>query len=143
MSNLKKWIRRQYKRMFVKFYLWERGSKWFKAPEDNTGYENITTAIVRKMISNPDSKFTIAPLSGKRYIINKSLDIFVIIEDSKVEITNHVYHYVSHLGQRDIEKLTKLYDTKVEDQRINYEEEIKSQISNTLHSIYEKITKDE
>jgi hypothetical protein len=69
------------------------------------------------------------------------LDIFIIMEDSKVEITNHVYHYVSTLGQRDLQKLKKLYDTKVEDQRTNYEEEIKSQITNTLQSIYDKINK--
>lgn len=139
--SVKSWTRRLYKRLKVKFYIWERGHKWFKAPEDLTGYENITTAIVRKMINHPDSKFTIAPLSGKRYIVNKTLDIFIIMEDSKVEITNHVYHYVSTLGQRDLQKLTKLYDTKVEDQRNNYEEEIKSQITNTLQSIYDKINK--
>ena len=139
--SVKSWTRRLYKRLKVKFYIWERGRKWFKAPEDSTGYENITTAIVRKMINHPDSKFTIAPLSGKRYIVNKTLDIFIIMEDSKVEITNHVYHYVSTLGQRDLQKLTKIYDTKVEDQRTNYEEEIKSQITNTLQSIYDKINK--
>ena len=139
--SVKSWTRRLYKRLKVKFYIWERGHKWFKAPQDSTGYENITTAIVRKMINHPDSKFTIAPLSGKRYIVNKTLDIFIIMEDSKVEITNHVYHYVSNLGQRDIEKLTKLYDTKVETERVNYEDQIKSQISNTLQSIYDKISK--
>ena len=41
----------------------------------------------------------------------------------------------------DIEKLTKLYDNKVETERINYEEQIKSQITNTLKSIYDKINK--
>ena len=106
MTKIKKWVRRQIKRIKVKLHIWERGQKWFKAPKDTTGYENITTAIVRKMINHSDSKFTIAPLSGKRYIVNKTLDIFVIIEDSKVEITNHIYHYVSTLGQRDIEKLS-------------------------------------
>lgn len=141
MDKFKKWLRRQLKRIKVKFYIWERGTSWFKPPQHSTGYENITTAIVRKMISHSDSKFTIAPLSGKRYIVNKTLDIFVIIEDSKVEITNHVYHYVSTLGQRDIEKLVKLYDTKVENERTNYEDQIKSQISNTLQAIYDKISK--
>jgi hypothetical protein len=141
MTEIRKWVRRQYKRLKVKFIVWERGHKLFKAPKDITGYENITSAIVRKMINHPHSKFTIAPLSGKRYIVNKTLDVFVIMEDSKVEITNHVYHYVSTLGQRDIEKLTKLYDTKVEDERINYEDQIKSQISNTLQAIYDKISK--
>jgi hypothetical protein len=141
MTKLRKWFRRQYKRLKVKLHIWERGTSWFKAPKDSTGYENITTAIVRKMINHPDSKFTIAPLSGKRYIVNKTLDIFIIMEYGKVEITNHVYHYVSNLGQRDIEKLTKLYDTKVETERVNYEDQIKSQISNTLQSIYDKISK--
>ena len=141
MTKFKKWFRRQYKRLKVKLHIWERGTSWFKPPKDVTGYENITTAIVRKMISHPDSKFTIAPLSGKRYIVNKTLDIFIIMEDSKVEITNHVYHYVSSLGERDIEKLTKLYDTKVETERVNYEEQIKSQITNTLQAIYDKISK--
>jgi len=141
MTKIKKWFRRQFKRLKVKFYIWEREISWFKAPQDTTGYENITTAIVRKMISHSDSKFTIAPLSGKRYIVNKTLDIFVIMEDSKVEITNHVYHYVSSLGKRDIEKLIKLYDTKVETERVNYEDQIKSQITNTLQKIYDKINK--
>jgi hypothetical protein len=141
MTKFKKWVRRKIKRLKVKYLIWCRGYKWFKTPEDITGYENITTAIIRKMINHPDSKFTIAPLSGKRYIVNKTLDIFVIMEDSKIEITNHVYHYVSTLGQRDVEKITKLYDTKVEDQRISYEYQIKSQISNTLQSIYDKISK--
>lgn len=139
--SVKSWARRLYKRLKVKFYIWERGHKWFKAPQDSTGYEKITTSIVRKMINHTDSKFTIAPLSGKRYIVNKTLDIFVIMEDSKVELTNHVYHYVSTLGQRDMEKLTKLYNTKVENERINYEDQIKSQISNTLQVIHDKITK--
>ena len=136
MTKFKKWFRRQYKRLKVKLHIWERGQKWFKAPKYTTGYENI-----RKTINHSDSKFTIAPLSGKRYIVNKTLDIFVIIEDSKVEITNHVYHYVSTLGERDIEKLVKLYDTKVETERVNYEDQIKSQISNTLQAIYDKINK--
>jgi len=107
MTKLRKWFRRQYKRLKVKLHIWERGTSWFKAPKDSTGYENITTAIVRKMINHPDSKFTIAPLSGKRYIVNKTLDIFIIMEYGKV----------------------------------NYEDQIKSQISNTLQSIYDKISK--
>lgn len=141
MTKLELWLKRQYKRLKVKFYIWERGKTWFKQPNEITGYERITCAIVRQLINHPDSKFTLAPLSGKRYIVNKTLDIFLIIEGSKVEITNHVYHYVTTLGEKDIEKLTNHYDIKVENQRINYEDQIKSQITNTLHSIYDKIVK--
>jgi hypothetical protein len=127
--------------MKVRLRKWNRNHKVFKAPEIVNGYENISCAIVRKMISHPDSKFTIAPLSEKRYIVNKTVDIFVIIEDGKVEITNHVYHYVVSLGEIDINKIKKLYDQKVEDERLAYEDQIKSQITNTLHTIYDKINK--
>ena len=140
MTKFKSWLKRHTKRIAVKFHRWSRNHKVFKVPETINGYENISCAIVRKMISHPDSKFTIAPLSGKRYIVNKTVDIFVIIEDSKVEITNHIYHYVVTLSERDIFKITNLYDQKVEDQRLAYEDQIKSQITNTLHKIYDKIT---
>lgn len=136
---MKKWFRRQIKRFKVKFYRWEQGS-FLKTYDENSGYERICTAIVRKMINHSDTKFTIAPLSGKRYLINKTLDIFIIMEDSKVEITNHVYHYVIKLAKRDAEKITKQFDKKVDEVRIQYEIEIKSQITNTLHNIYDKIS---
>jgi hypothetical protein len=139
MTKFRSWFRRQAKRMRVRLHIWNKNHKVFKAPEIVNGYENISSAIVRKMISHPDSKFTIAPLSEKRYIVNKTVDIFVIIEDAKVEITNHVYHYVVTLGERDMHKIKKLYDQKVEDERLAYEEQIKSQITNTLHTIYNKI----
>ena len=137
---LKNKIKRLVKRFRVKFYRWEKGASWFKVPSDSTGYENICKAICRKMINHPDSKFTIAPLAHKRYIINKQLDIFIIIVDSKIEITNHVYHYVINLGERDVNKIIEHFDNKVDRIRVQYEEEIKSQIENTLHSIYDKIT---
>lgn len=132
-------IRRTLKRIRLKLYKWEKGSSWFKSPYEPTGYEDLCKAICRKMINHPESKFTIAPLSGKRYIINKSVDIFIIIVDSKVEITNHVYHYVINLGEKDINKIVGHFDNKVEHIRVNYEGEIKSQIVNTLQTIYDKI----
>jgi hypothetical protein len=141
--GLIKWFRRVTKRLSVKFYKWESGSSFIKTYDESSGYEQICTAIIRKMINHSDTKFTIAPLSGKRYLINKVLDIFIIIEDNKVEITNHVYHYVIKLSKRDTEKITKQFDKKVDDIRTQYENEIKSQITNTLHKIYEKITNEE
>ena len=36
-------------------------------------------------------------------------------------------------------KLVNLYDKKVDEERLEYENQIKSQIDNTLHKIYDKI----
>ena len=137
-----KWLRRKVKKLKLRFYLWERGTSWLKTPEDLVGYEKTCTAICRKLITHKNSKYTIAPLSEKRYIINKDLDIFVVIVDNRVEITNHVYHYIIKLSEKDITKLKKQFDSKVEQIRLDYESEIKSQINNTLNTILDKVLND-
>jgi hypothetical protein len=137
MGWLKKYLKRKLKRFIVSYKLFELSI--FKDKFEYTGYEKICTAIVRKMINHNDTKYTIAPLSNKRYLINKTLEIFVIMEDSKVEITNHVYHYVITLPKKEMGKLVNRYDKKVDEERIMYENQIKSQIDNTLHKIYDKI----
>ena len=44
------------------------------------------------------------------------------------------------LAKRDAEKITKQYDKKVDEIRTEYEKEIKSQITNTLQKIHDKIS---
>jgi hypothetical protein len=137
MDWLKKYLKYKFKRFIVKYKLFE--GHFLKENFEYTGYERICTAIVRKTINHTDTKYTIAPLSNKRYLINKTLDIFIIMEDSKVEITNHVYHYVITLPKKEMIKLINRFDKKVDEERIMYENQIKSQIDYTLHKIYDKI----
>lgn len=137
-----KWLRRKLKRLKLRIYLWEKGISWLKTPEDVLGYERTCMAICRKLITHNESKYTIAPLSEKRYIINKYLDIFVVIVENRVEITNHVYHYIIKLSEKDITKLKKQFDAKVEQIRLEYESDIKSQINNTLSTILNKVLND-
>jgi hypothetical protein len=137
MDRLKKYLKYKFKRFIVKYKLFE--CHLLKENFEYTGYERICSAIVRKTINHVDTKYTIAPLSNKRYLINKTLDIFIIMEDSKVEITNHVYHYVITLPKKEMIKLINRFDKKVDEERIMYENQIKSQIDYTLHKIYDKI----
>lgn len=137
MGCFKNYLRKKLKKIVVNYKSFE--GSIFKEKFDYTGYENICSAIVRKTINHKDTKYTIAPLSNKRYLVNKTLDIFVIMEDSKVEITNHIYHYVITLPKKDRIKLVNLFEKKVDEERIMYENQIKSQIDNTLHKIYDKI----
>lgn len=132
-------IKMRIKRFKVIISKIKKGHDVFPSNREITGYEGITCSIVRKMINHKDSSFTIAPLSGKRYIVNKTLDIFVIMEDSRIEITNHVYHYVVTLDRRQVEKLTLQYDKKVDSYRLEYERQIISQINSSLHHIFDKV----
>ncbi len=109
----------------------------------NTQNERICKSICYRMINNPHSKFLIAPLSGKRYIKNEVLKVFIILDDKKVTITNHIYHYDVILNQRDFDRVTHMYDNKTEQIRNEFENEMMSQImvslSTILHKISEKI----
>ena len=137
---MNKLFRRMFLRMLVKLKIWGRNHYLIKTYAANNGYEKKAMGICRKLINNEGSKFTIAPLSQKRYIVNKPLGLFIIIDYNKVEITNHIYHYVIHLNNNDASRIIRSFNDKVENERIEYETEIKSNIQNTLNKILDKIT---
>lgn len=141
MNKLRKVLRRLLKKIKLKFVKWERGHNIFRPESEKTGHEKMCTAICRTTMKHPDSKFSIAPLSEKKYIINETLDIFVVILENKIEITNHVYHYIISLEDREISKLKRMFDNRLESIRAKYEDEIKSQINNSLSRIFEKVSK--
>ena len=136
---MKKFFKRVWKRFYVKYTLWMQ-YRAFKPKEEKTQNESICNAICRKMILHKDSKFMIAPLSEKRYIKNPTLNLFVVLEDRQVSITNHVYHYDVKLTERDWNKLIHSYNEKTENLRMGYENEIKSQIVHSLSKILDKIS---
>ena len=104
--------------------------------EDN---EKICAAVCRKLITHPNSKFLIAPLSMKRYIKNSELDLFIVLQDKRVSITNHVYHYDVSMTDRNWDRITNMYDNKTERIRQEFETEMKSQIKHSLSTILTKV----
>lgn len=133
------WLKYKIKRLYLKYYIKIKKIEFLNHQREESGYEKICAAICRETINHQDSKFSIAPISNKRYIVNKTLDIFIIIEDSRVEITNHVYHYDIFFTEKQVTKLVNHYDQKVEQIRLEYEEQIRSQIKNTLGEVYKNI----
>jgi hypothetical protein len=97
------------------------------------------SAICRKLINLPHSKFLIAPISKKRYIKNEKLKMFVIISDNKINIVNHVYSYDIPIREKLYYRLAKIFDNKVDSQRIAFEDEINSQIEFSLSNIIKKL----
>jgi hypothetical protein len=82
----------------------------------------------------------IAPVSNKRYVENKSMDIFITMMDGSIDLTNHVYHYNVKLSKRDWERISFIFDNETEKRRLNYEDLINSQIKNSLHNVLERIS---
>jgi hypothetical protein len=130
-------IKRIFKRLYIRMLILNRRYSERNGKVSQT--EKLICMISRKLINHPESKFLLAPLSGKRYIKNTELGIFVILYKYSISITNHVYHYDVILNERNWLKLTKMYDTKVEGIREEYENDIMTQIKHSLENLNSKI----
>lgn len=135
---MKKVLLRFYKRFRVFLEKLNRKST-MKTHEEVELHEKTAFKICVKVISHKDSNFMIAPMSNKRYILNETLNLFIIIDYGKVEITNHVFHYDVKLTSRDFDRVIYLYDNETESRRNKSEMEIKSNIKNSLQKVLEKI----
>ena len=135
---MKKAFLRFYKRFKVYLEKLNRKST-MKTHEEVELHEKTAFKICVKVISHKDSDFMIAPMSNKRYILNETLNLFIIIDYGKVEITNHVFHYDVKLTSRDFDRVIYLYDNETERRRNKSEMEVKSIIKNSLEKVLEKI----
>ena len=81
---IRNWLRYRIKRLKVSFIKMERNHSFFKTEHPISDYEKTCAAICRRVINNEHSKFSIAPLSDKKYVINEPLGIFVVIQDTKL-----------------------------------------------------------
>lgn len=132
-------MNRIFKRLSAKIQIWRRRRNTVPTYKETSEYEQTCSSICRKLMRLPKTTLGIAPLSDKRYIINKELGMFVILIDNRVELTNHVYHYVVNLDRLAFKKLCDIFDNKLEKIRNEYENEIKSQIEHSLNGILKKL----
>ena len=139
---MKKKIIRFFNRLKLKFYIWTKkpSSMVPTYQEESHKYEKTCFKICLKVIGHNDTEFMIAPMSDKRYLKNDAMGIFITMTDHRIEITNHVYNYNVKLFNRDWQRITYIFDTEADKRRIDYENEINSQITNSLHSILERIS---
>ena len=112
-----------------------------KLEDDIATYEKTCFKICLKLISHSNSEFMIAPMSGKRYIRNNELSMFITMDFGRVEITNHVFNYNVKLLNRDWERLIYIYDTETEKRRLEMEKEVSSNIKNSLDHVLERLVK--
>ena len=128
-------IKSFFKRKYVKYLINVRYSKMVKDETQPNPNDRLCKTICYKLINHKDSKFLIAPISGKRYIKNSRLELFVILDDKRISITNHVYHYDVVFTDRDFDRIIRMYDNKTETIRQEFENDMKSQIQSSLSTI--------
>jgi hypothetical protein len=138
---MKKFFSRIFKRLKHRIFLLSSGRSIKKLEDDIATYEKTCFKICLKLISHRDSEFMIAPMSGKRYIRNNELSMFITMDFGRVEITNHVFNYNVKLLNRDWERLVYIFDTETEKRRLEMEKEVSSNIKNSLEHVLDRLVK--
>jgi len=134
------WFSHIIKRLLLRLYLtFQKKINNQFGIEDEQQYQKVCLSICRKLITHQDSVFLIAPISGKKYIKNDKLDIFIIMNERHINVTNHIYNYSVFVSERDWQRITYLFNLTTEKRKQEYEDTIKSQITHSLHSILDKI----
>lgn len=131
-------IKRFCKRLYVKLLILNRKYS-YESRQPISQTQKMSMSIARKSIRHPDSQFLIAPISGKKYITNSVVDLFILFDKRALSITNHVYHYDIILSDRNWDKIIKMYDDKVEELRQKVEDQVMSQIEHSLENILKKV----
>ena len=102
--------------------------------------EKITIDICLKLLDDPNSKLTIAPLANKRFVKNEEKDMYIVIHEHTINLINHVYSYSIYVSdsQAYVDIVNK-FDKVLDEGRLKLEEEIKNNIQHSLSSILNKL----
>jgi hypothetical protein len=135
-----KYIKRKLKRRAVRKKLLEFKNLYDIVDPGKLADIDDCKFIFRNVLRHSSSIYEIAPLSSHRIIENKKLGIFIILDNKKITIINHVCYYSNiPLTDRDWKKMFNMYDNKVQINRMQRIEQMKSQVEHSLSKLKNKI----
>lgn len=111
-------------------------------PKKPASHEEVfCSEICLKLIQNPSSRLTYAPISGKRFIKNDEKNMFIVINHRTVDLINHVYGYSIFLDDEEVyRKVIDEFDGTLEAQRQALEDEMTSNVRHSLQKILDRVS---
>jgi len=137
LKTITKRVKKTCKRMYVRSVLFSR--KMNERGQQVSDTQKYIMSIARMAINHPDTDFEVEYESGKRYLKNDTIGLYIIFYKARIEITNHVYHYDVIVTDRNWARISKLYNDVTKKRILGYEEAIMSNVKNSLSLIYEKM----
>lgn len=135
-----RYIKRKLKRREVKRQLLKLKELYDYNDPGRLADINTCMFICRNAIKHTNTTFELTPISNERLIENKKLGIFVVLDDKKITVINHVCYYSNiPMTDRDWKKLITMYDNKVQEIRKNKIRQMKSQVEYSLDKLKNKI----
>lgn len=97
--------------------------------------------IVSSLIKDEKSTMLMAPISGKKYIQNKNRNMFIILNDVEITISNNVamYYYNLKVDLSVSKKLSRYFNNVLESRRTTMEHDTISGVSSNLDYIAKKM----
>jgi hypothetical protein len=101
---------------------------------------NTCINIVLKVLDYPDTELVLAPISKKRFIVNKKKKMSITVADRSICIINHIYSYTVYVENDECyDKVLKKFNDRSEAKTIQLENEISSNIKHSLLDILNKL----
>jgi len=101
---------------------------------------NVCKFLCRNTIKHSNTIFEITPISDERIIENKKLGLFIILDNKKITVINHVCYYSNiPMSDRDWKKLITMFDSKVQEIRKEKIKRMKSQVEHSLEKLKNKM----
>jgi hypothetical protein len=135
-----KYIKRKLKRRAVRKKLLEFRTIYDVVDPGRLADMKDCMFIFRNTLKHPNSIFEIAPKTYHRIIENKKFGVFIILDDKKITVINHICYYSNiPMTDRDWNKITTMFDNKVQENRMVRIDTMKSQVEFTLSKLKNKI----
>jgi hypothetical protein len=107
-----------------------------------TKVHQVAASIFRIALKDPNSELILMPVANKRIIKLEKKGLYIKLEKYSLSVTNHKYNYITEIPYELYEKLTKMFDTKIDNDYEQEEQQMINQlevgIENVLKSIIPK-----
>lgn len=98
--------------------------------------------IVVEYLKNEKVKKEVTPVSNVYYLSNFDENIFIMLTDSVVQITNHRFFYKKTFAIGFVDRLKKLVDKSIEDEKEAFKKRIFSNEIDLLRGIFKAVEND-
>ena len=135
-----KYIKRQLKRGIVKRQIFRLQNIYDYNDPGALADINVCKFLCRSTIKQPNTVFECTPISDERIIENKKLGLFIVLDNKKITVINHVCYYSNiPMSDRDWKKMTTMFDYKVQEIRKDKIRRMKSQVEHSLDKLKNKV----
>ena len=129
------YFKRKFNHLTVRLYLKRLARKNIRAIQKFTDRERLVYNIVKGALSDRSNILSIAPISGTKYIKMPPTEMFIILGDNNIVISNHKFYYDSDLHSEICLMMHDRFNRVLEHQRALMEKEMTVNVIDGLSSI--------